>query len=639
MKLLSALIGLALLGTLAFSALDTTRTNRPVRDTDGAERVDAAATRPALRSTDLGERVDETASAVDGYYALPLGRRFEHAFGSELRTRMSQAVAPGEPARTVAMDLSFHGRIAATVVSTSPAELVLELTLADVEVDAGGATIAPPAGALERLGEELAAAHLVRIDRAGNALGYRFASGARPETRNLVRSLWSVLCCVIPDVGAERWAAEQADATGPLTMEYAWLERTGMGGRLSRTRRPVAARTAGPTTAEGRGETVLDPTLRWPSRVVYDETLALEAPEAGLRGSQESHHELTLLAHDLVDVSDRVPDLADGWAPVSGQAEQVADAPPTPPSGRELGSSDVTSLVLEIQALLDAGRLDSRELYEAELALAEWLNADPAHLDELRAIFRSGALEGDAAMVVLAAVGMAQHDAAQAFLAEQVAEPEAPTARRVAALQSAFQVAEPGEALLATIRTASLDESGPRDVRATALLALGTLASRASSDDTLDFLLEREGEARTDSELVLWLEALGNSGSPGILEHVTPYLVHESARVRTSAVSALRFLSGPEPVALLTRSATNDADSGVRATAVELLALSDSPEALEGVRTVLTQDAAPFVRRRAIQTLGTRQPLAEAVRTLLVTAAVSDADQALRALAEELLRG
>lgn len=648
MKTLPVLLGVSLLGLGALGWLVASRSE--VRSSTSRSKEgppsEAKEERSALAAPGIGASRSSLPESValegSGFFALPAGRSFTHTFQADLVTRMSHRLSEEEAAQSVELRMQVGGRMTATVVAARAEELALRLTLADVAFDAQATAQQPVPDALAAVAAELEGTSHVRMARDGRTLGFRFPAGTRAETRNLVRSLWAALHCVIPAGDAlPAWSIEEADATGPHRMDYAWLEKPeGTGtGRLSKARAALPGNDQ-PVQATGRGETTVDRDLRWPVRAEYAEEVRLAVREAGLGAEQSARYAFELVEHGTADVSSEELDWDAPWASASGSDERQDGAVASfHPSGRDPAESALSPLVLEIVNLLAAGQHDSRELYDAQLALAELLQHDPASLAALKELFLAGMLEGEAAMVVLAAVGMAQGAEAQAFLAAHLAEPTTPNDQRVFALQSAFQLAAPEPALLGTIQAAYSDALNDHAVRATALLTLGALSAREGSGSVLDFLLEREDEIESISDLVLWLEALGNSGAPGILPKVRSYLEHADARVRVSAVSALRHVAGAEPVPLLVRAATKDSDANVRAAAAELLAVRDSAEALQTVRLILQDDPSAMVRRRTLQSLASLTPRSDAVQSLLILSSTGDPDEGVRALALSILQG
>ena len=171
------------------------------------------------------------------------------------------------------------------------------------------------------------------------------------------------------------------------------------------------------------------------------------------------------------------------------------------------------------------------------------------------------------------------------------------------------------------------------------LLALGALSGRTSESGSLEFLLEEEERAEDVEALVLWLAALGNSGSPSILPQLRPYLDHEVADVRERAVSALRHIHNTTVDEALRRACLDDQDARVRGAAAEILAARTSELSNETAAFLLERDTHRGVRRRAIQGLARRAPRDARAFQLLGNVYSSDPDASLRELARTCLYG
>jgi len=571
-----------------------------------------------------------------GFYSLPEGRSFEMRFSSSFASELLQA---GSESGT-RIELALEGTMNVLVLQATENELVLRssLSLARVGVSASGERL--PDDSVQALSGELSRPALVRLDRSGKILGYRFDPAAQPENRNLVRTLWYAVRDTI-DPDRARWLADEADSTGPCLVEYEWLDDSGpqvTPRRLARTKLAYAELALAPRIPLSRGENRMSLVLRWPLDGRHEERVELPLDGAGSMVRVEANLTFTLVRDGLVEggaltgVDPSIP-----WESAGGERE-TADPSRFPSDVDMVAATTTLDAVLGmIESQLTAGLLESSGLHDSQRVLAELVRRDPADLDRLRSLLPG--LSSKASMVVLAAVGMAQTEESQSFLGGVVRDSGEQEELRIYANLSAHQVERPTTALLEALSVAIQEPECPRRVRSSGLLALGDLASRAApepSEAALALLLASRGEDSTPDDLVVWLEALGNSGSDRILPAVADFLAHGDERVRASAASALRFLAPAEATQLLV-TALDDPSARVRTTAAEELAAKDSPEALRAIEEFLAAESSAAARKRAVAAFGMRQVLDEGARAILMRVSASDADAAVRQLALEIL--
>ncbi len=572
--------------------------------------------------------------AGEGYFAFRRGRRFLHGFKSSAESQM----VFGDPPQNVEMKLAFSGQLEIVVVLAQEEELVLRLALSEVQYLVNDAP-------LQGSQEELAAAmepflghSFVRMGRNGETLGYRFPN-ANGMSRNLVRSLWSVLHFVAPEEDADEWVVVDTDDKGPHQKRYSWIEapQPSAPGKLRVRREPIDKDAAGPQTI-GQGEALVSAELRWPTRVEYEEDADVQ--DSDLSAQQHGSFFFELIDQGSLPLASlEAFELEGEWSQVSGIGEVIPGSEAQPGAAKNLEGVTASALVQEILGLIAADMLSSRELYEAQLTLARLIAADPTQLEVLGELFAQAQLEGDAAVVVMAAVGMAGNEAAQEFLADHFGEAGGSEQVRVFALRAAMQLQEPNEALLQAMQASHSETENTEAVRMSALLALGVLAGRSDETASIEYLLAREGDSQESRDKAMWLEALGNSGSAEILPKLSSYLEHEDPGLRTSATQALRFIETPEANRLLAQAARDDASVEVRASAAEILAKRSVEVSDATISHVLANEPEVLVRRRAVQALGQRQPRGEFARGALTRVAAEDPNRDLRALAKQLLDG
>ena len=301
-----------------------------------------------------------------GFFALPRGRRYMHSFDSSAETNMSM----GDPPQSMDMKTSFAGKLEVVVVAVRADELILRLSLSDVVFLVNGAPPGETESERSAASEPFQGKHLVRMGRDGTTLGYRFAND-NGMARNLTRSLWSALHCVIPEGDEKEWAVEDADATGPHVRRYAWLEEAlpSVPRKLSITREPLEEEADAPQTF-GHGEALVSNELRWPVRVSYEEDAVLQAGDLGLKAYQHALFAFALTEQGSVPLSS-LEEIAEEWewSPVSGRGEEMqAGGGAVSASGRDVTQLTIDGVVQEIIDLLAArsDRIASSMVYMSD---------------------------------------------------------------------------------------------------------------------------------------------------------------------------------------------------------------------------------------------------------------------------------
>jgi len=586
------------------------------------------------READLERALEES----DGFYRLPRGRRFEQRF----ETVQSSDMSYGTPPQAAEMTMSVAGTLETVVVAVEAERLALQLSLGQVELDIEGTGLQVSQEERGMKAQEYEVSAFVLMDSDGRTLGYRFADDAPGESRNLIRGLWTAFHCVVPSGEEKEIRVEEADATGSFRAHYVWEHQEGeTEGTIQKTREPLEDfdNRGGGSVARGFGKGSLSLALRWPVRMSYEESGSTNDEETGLSLTQSARYSFELVDSGYVDVTtlaDVDMDMDAGWAPLSGYADAVAmSASQNRIVKHDLSTTSLDDLLREID-LLAHQEEPTRELYEAIQSLGELLRRDPSQFEALEKLFEQGVLVAKTALYVISAIGNTGTEAAQAFLTDLIGDPTEP-ALQAFALNSAVQVAEPTQALLQIVEETAANASIGAEVYSRSMLTLGALARSSSEASTIAFLLEEEERAKEGEALLLWLAALGNSGSPSILPKVEGYLSHQDETVRNAAASALRHVAVPQASTLLGRTCREDASARVRATAVQILAQRPEAQANETVTYILEKETDSGVRRSAVQGLGSREPRDPFATNALTRAATSDPDPGVREQAESFL--
>ncbi len=181
---------------------------------------------------------------------------------------------------------------------------------------------------------------------------------------------------------------------------------------------------------------------------------------------------------------------------------------------------------------------------------------------------------------------------------------------------------------------AETTEDGDRGIADSALLALGAVAFRSSGEESGRILLARLARARDAEEQCLTLEAVGNSGQAAALPAVLEKTESAEERVRSSAVHALRRMSGSRIDETLVLRATADPSPEVRGIAVRTLGERGQTSA---VATVLRSDPNERVRTAALTWFAARASRDPEARRILEGVAAADPSEAVRRHAGEVL--
>src|SRR5690606_17203013 len=231
----------------------------------------------------------------------------------------------------------------------------------------------------------------------------------------------------------------------------------------------------------------------------------------------------------------------------------------------------------------------------------------------------------------------------QDVLADMRHDPDLSVDLRRSATISMLQLAKPSERVLTDLAR-DIGRAGELvGDDAMAVLLLGALAPRAGEarvggQSALDTLLGYEDKASAQGRLDLWLNALGNAGTPEVLPHAERLTRHNDEMVRGAAYNALRQVKTPRALTVLQRGLSDPAP-GVRADAVAALGEHRTPEACALLVRAARDDADPQVRQIAYRGLAPHARPGTAARQALEHAAHNDPDPETREMAARLLRG
>lgn len=603
---------------------------------DPGSATDSALLPDPLREELSTERVDGD-GPDGGLFSLRPGTRLEFELEAGVSTVMS--VPDDQTGRGVSFEISALGLI--TSVATREEQTLLLLQLEDIDIQVRAAM-----GTGDDRHERAMAAALERpiellLRRDGEHLGYRFHDEVPPEAEAWCRSLLSSMRFV-DRPGEHEWETVETDSTGTFEVSYRRrvageqehqeLERRKLrilGGPegMPQLDIPELQCVASASFSDDRG---------WFDQAISTESMRALIPGTEFRVAFDASFAWVLQAVAYVDLT-ALPeaDWDSPWASPSGSADAGAAAPDAAMAilRAEIKGKSLTDLVDELALALESKGPRSAEMFQAIRRLSALLITDPTALAALPDLL--GALPADVAVAVLAAVARAGTPEAQALLAALATSPETPHSLRDAAAKMMFALETPNAATLAAAKQLTMDPDP--NISSTATLLLGALANRTSSPEVMNDLLAAEGALAQDGKSGLWLEALGNSAHPAVVDAVQPYLQSEDSSIRESAVLSLRHLQGEQVSQSLAAAALNDVDASIRMDAVSILAAQSDATALATLTQVLQQEEDAGIRKQAIsgvaqQASGSAQALA-----VLKSAAINDPSTQNQAYAQQLL--
>lgn len=493
----------------------------------------------------------------------------------------------------------------------------------------------------EHLGRPVLVYHDNKEDPSGTQQGLRFTKGLTPTARNWARTLVASQRAPVSESHPDGVDLVEADANGSYRSRYIVVEHVKDVARVQRSKLEAldGSGWTSPTGAPSvSGEGTICFSRGWIESATWKEHSILEVEEASLRITSSFTADIHRTSVGVFE-GDGLDGwtLEDEWRSFDGASEQAetligaADAL----DDELLDGADAGSLVQRLVALDLMDDQGAGALLAAE-ALAILISQDPSVLEALQSELSSGILPEGALAKILGAMASAGTPEAQATLRVLFMLPNPPSGLRTATTLALFQLESVTPETIATFRGVLSSEDSGADLRSTSWLLLGAFASTGSDPTLAAHLIEQESAALENGELISWLEALGNSRAPSVLQAASRHLDASDANTRLSAVRALRHLDSSAATQALVDPAGDDADPIVRAEAISLLARRTHPGTLTVLGELLSAEPQTSVRRAALEALAERGT-DEEVQQLLSTIAASDPDGSVRAYALDLL--
>lgn len=561
-------------------------------------------------------------AATTGAYAAPVGREMTFSIESATDVQMQMSAFEGDKKVETTAGQDLQGELTVTVLDRRADELLVAIRFPRLQ---GSILTGTVRNGLGVMAQEMARPTILRMKDDGRLLGYRFPECSAVTRRN-VRSLLSGLFFVIPGGVAGEWETDETDAVGASRTRYVDEGRSGAKRTIVRERLRYAAKVGEPTfDVHGTTRGVHDATVGWMRETAATESLTIEIPEGAT--TVTSTHRFRFELARVVDGVDCVPA---GWhcsAAVSAQGDSD-DADVAVPE------RNVHEVLLELTRLAAREqRIKSVQATRIYTAIADLVIADPAVLAELRAYLRNDTVDAEAAQLVMAGIGYANTEAADAFFASAIADSTLRADLRQAAVTTTLALRRPSAAVLDNLE-ANWQRQGDR-LGATSLLMLGAGLGRVAGPDAIQRLLDLEGVATQRGQLETWLGALGNAGKLEVLPAVSRFLAAPDVAIRRAAVDSLRKLDHPRVGELLRRTLATEGDAHAAERAARWLSMQSDLTSIDAAARLL--QAGPTHLRFAVLAGFKRRLDNPKVMQLVRDAAAANGDANLRAAAGRLL--
>ncbi len=575
------------------------------------EPEDCVPARPGAAAS-AGDGARQAVDTWPGPYAAPVGRRLTFA-AETVATSSLRPKAEGQPAQEVC--LSARGQVACTVLARRERDLIFAMQWIRPEVrgEAGGGTASPAT-----LASDLERPLFVRARCSGAITGVRFAAETTAASRSFLRALIAASRFVVTEGDAAAWSCEEDDPTGVARVDYQRRATDAAAFALTRTCTSYRGATGMPlSSVAAKGEARFVGEHGWYAHAHHAARLGADIEEVNARIEVAFTLDLTLAGtEDLAKDSLPRVDWDGAWEDLRGgdDARAGGDEILRARRERELAGQTVASLVVELVDLLRNQGIEAHDTFTRRAALVDLLRLRPDALPELAAELARQDLEPKLKALLLGVAGAVGTEAAQVLCNAFVTDPTQHVDLRVAGLHALFQLDAPAAQTRETVLQVAGDPSVPLPVAGTALLLLGTYASRGPDAAFAD-LLAKEQPARDRGLIHDWLSALGNAGRSEVVDAVAGYLQAEDSQLRAAAVGALRRVTDVRAEQALLARLEQDADAGVRAVAAEQLAERGTAAALTAVERCLVgaDDGLRAAIRRGVER-GPRTPRSDALR-------------------------
>jgi hypothetical protein len=514
--------------------------------------------------------------------------------------------------------LGLSGRLSISVIG--PVDDGIALRLALDEVHPGPGATALPLDAAQLSG----AFHAV-VEPTGRFASLSFPRGLDGNARATLKVLASALQLVVPGPAAAEWRTTEQDASGEYEAAY-----SATGDAIHKIKERFV-RVRGP---RGLGP-VKDPSMvqiassidfaidasGWPRLASEDETLTVAASAMRIEAKSRTAARLTAVVQH--------PDPAELARVAAAERDALEPEPEADAAGfataRRHADEGLVDGASYAMLLGDLAATDVKLRNRTMARMAALFRTQPDAAAQAAASILHGNLGDEAAKRVIGALGGAGTADAQRALSSILDADRASAATRDDAAAALGMTRNPSDDTQRALARAA--RSPDPSLASTATLGLGNVIKhmneQASGDpsDALALLVERLQRAASDPERILCLDALGNSGDPGALPAIEPYLASATTELRATAVGALRFLTTVDDRLVI---ALQDSAASVRRAAASALSYRAITPMLSVVTLVLHNDPDPSTRLALVAALRLRKRAEPGLAELLAWAAEHD---------------
>ncbi len=639
---LSALALAAALSWLAFES-----EGRPtiladlVQDRQGTKESTPATTACATSAPRQALDVRTSEAQASGLFSAAPGTTMTF----DLDNSGSSVISNQDGALLQSLAVDLRGELHIDVLARREGEMALAVHFTHCKMEQRVAGEVQGADASGAIAISLERPVIVRAKADGTTLGLRFDAQAGAEERNRMRALWGALMPVAPLPLAETWVAEQQDALGAMRCNYRLVSANDSRALIERTSRECTGIEAGrPKPAlSGTAQVSVDRALGWFDSALAEETATIEVDAAGWTILSQQVARCTLIQarlDGLVGVDWDLP-----WDEVSGAADsaRMAELSRDQQMRESLDGRTLDQLVNQLTALLAAGDIAAPELVRLREDIGFLLSIDPDALARVAELVLDPRLSSDLVATLVDCVGRAGTPQAQALLAQWIADQDRANNFRQESVYALIELKSPGEEVVGSLANLLGDGNDP-ELQGSAILTMGVLANIAGSNTAVGatafhHVMNWKKSAEDNDQLPEWIEALGNSGSPQVVDAVKPYLGNDSDQVRASAVHALRLVFTLEVSDIAALRGEEDNSAIVRGRAAEVLGARVDDHARAAIGNMLDHESVVLVRQALILYLGGQVAHDGGARLLLEDAAATDPSPELRNLAQEQLSG
>lgn len=524
------------------------------------------------------------------------------------------------------IDIKLAGTLAITVVGAEAGSLQLRADLRAARYEQKpGADHDPKA--------ELASPFYFTASRAGALGSFHFPRRMSAEARGILKGLAASLQLVSSPRPQTTWQTVEQDVSGEYEAAYtrgeAGVHKVKTRYLRGRGAKGLVPRNDGEYAVQSSNELVVDDS-GWPRSAAEDETLNIELGGSKVRAVNKATAKLITIERRL--------DLIGAMNDAEVESEAVSEAAAFAGSRVQADRGLVGGRTFQVIAA-DFTSPDADARSHARARLSALMRLDPSAVGATEDAILHGGFDPLTKSRMAAALGSAGTPESQTALMAILETRGASVPARVDASAVLGLEEEPSPEAQASLRKAM--GSSDKEVATTATLALGNTvrtvnAAAGDSSDAVATLIALLQSAADDSQRILCLQALGNTGDARALAAIGPYLTSADTTLRAVATGALKFMVGATADAAI-MAAFGDKEIEVRRAAVGTVAFRPIAAVLAALDHLLRTDPEEAIRLAIVNALNVRLHDDPSIADALGWAAANDASEKVRKLAKQVL--